>query len=184
VNKILYGFIFILISASSLSAYEKVFDAGTKVLSAGVMITGVYDGYGDTVLPPLNISFDYGVKFRENVPVSFGGMIAYARDSYDIGNSGDKCYYDYYFLGFRSAFHFTEMLKVDYLDLYAGIIAGHEFVNHDYSSSGSSYNPKGSRFIAGGYGGARYYLTNNIAAFSEIGLGGLGFLNVGVAYKF
>jgi hypothetical protein len=180
----------LICGAQNSFAYEKVFDNGSKIIQGGIIVTGVDDGYGEnTLVPPLNIAFDYGAKFHDNIPVSFGGMIAYARDSHTekAGGVEYKWVYDYFFIGFRGAFHFTEIVKVDYLDLYAGIIAGWEFVDDSYSSSNkssfNSYKAKGDRFTAGLFAGVRYYLTKNVGIFSELTFGGPGLLNIGAAFK-
>jgi hypothetical protein len=75
----------------------------------------------------------------------------------------------------RGAYHFGEFIKNDQLDLYAG-------AELFFSLSG------GTGTIFSIYPGARYYFSDNIGAFSEIGLAFSGDattqLRLGVAFKF
>lgn len=181
----------IIIFPAGSDAYQKAFDDEIKIAQAGVVLTGVAGGYGEDILfPPLNLTLEYGKIFNRNVPLSFGVTAAYARDYHTekAGGAEYKWTYDYWFLAFRSAFHFTEIVSIDNLDLYAGIVAGWIFADYNFESSNnsqlSSYKAKGDRFTAGLFAGARYYLTKNIALFGEISIEGLGLINIGASMKF
>lgn len=76
----------------------------------------------------------------------------------------------------RGAYHFGEFIKNDQLDLYAG-----SEIFFALSGGGS-----GATFTI--FPGARYYFSDNIGAFSEIGLAFSGDattqLRLGIAFKF
>jgi hypothetical protein len=91
-------------------------------------------------------------------------------------------------IGARGAYHFP--LDNDKLDLYLGAMISYNIVTFKYTntdpyyynfySSGWSY----PSFVGfSGYGGIRYYLSDNFGLNAELGYG-VAYLTLGVSYKF
>jgi hypothetical protein len=71
---------------------------------------------------------------------------------------------------------------VDKLDVYAGLTLGWEIGSWSSSDYDIRYDDY-SNFYYGFQGGARYFFTNNLGAFAELGFG-LTYVKAGLAIKF
>lgn len=82
--------------------------------------------------------------------------------------------------------HFTGIDKEN-LDLYAGLMASYNLLNYSYEdNSGFNSGNTGNFGNAAGltlFAGARYYFSDNLAAFAELGYG-VAYLNLGISLKF
>jgi len=156
---------------------------------------GFNSSYRYTVTPPISLSLDYGITKN----VSIGGLFAFtkAKLTYDGNNwHSNNGYYDYrdtyswsyYIVGVRAAFHFSEYIKVENLDLYGGIMLGNNFAVYKYTTTDPYYNHNSGTyssqggFIWGLYAGGRYMFTEKIGVFGEFGYG-LTYGNVGLNIK-
>ncbi|MCU0849347.1 MAG: hypothetical protein MUD12_15805 [Spirochaetes bacterium] len=151
----------------------------------------LFSAKGSAVVPTLNLSGEYRFNASPKVPVSVGGAFGYART--EFGKSWMKAYYNYYAFGLKSAFYFNGLLDLKNVDLYAGVLLGGVAVGGSGRWLGVKISGR-NVFIAGapdddGYfliglnGGVRYYVTEKVGIFLEMGFG-LGYLNAGVAFKF
>ncbi|MBS1580157.1 MAG: hypothetical protein JST29_10995 [Bacteroidetes bacterium] len=82
-------------------------------------------------------------------------------------------------IGARGAYHFN--IASDKFDLYGTFTLAYfktSYKNNYFSSEGGTYWGFGA--------GGKYYFSNNIGAFAELGFGATDFsnLNIGVAFKF
>jgi len=175
-----------------VSAQIDAFNNGDMIINVGVGI-GTYINHnlklssGDVLfneynysmtIPPITGSFEYGVLdlFDGKGGVGIGGYLAYilfkGRDrnhTVNDFNLGD------FIIGPRGLFHYQ---FVDKLDTYAGVMVGYDIVS--YSQAGAA---EGSKFCSAFFVGARYYITNNIGVFGELGYG-VSPLQLGLCYKF
>ncbi len=173
-----------LLAKPDLKTYPDAFSKDDIAIQVGLglMHTGVY---GDTVVPPICVSMDFA-KPIGGLPFSIGGYVGYAQseDEYSFFTYSVKWTYTYYILGARVAYHFN--FKVKNLDTYAGILTGYSVVSVEEETSGYAYasgSSEGSFFNVGGFAGARYFFTSNLAGFAEIGYG-VSILSFGLTYKF
>ena len=168
---------------------QDIFVKGEKVFHAGLGI-GSYlggSGYSSTV-PPLLVSAEYGVTDAllddDKGYIGIGGYLAYSANKQDFllngSNYGWK--YSYVILGARGAFHYQ---FVDKLDTYAGLMLGYNAVSasHFGDKSQSLVAASSSGLAFSSFIGARYYFTDKIGAFGELGYG-IAALELGVAIKF
>ncbi len=152
-KKLILLFVVVLLAFSASAQSE--FAKGDKVISLGIGL--------DSYRIPVTLTGEYCVMdgIIEKGSIGIG---AYAGAGFTWWS-----YYSssiYFFGGLRGAFHYT---FIDKLDTYAGISLGI-----------SSYY---SHWInGGGYLGARYYMSEKMAFFGELGYG-LGLATVGVAFK-
>ena len=165
-----------LIGSVSLANAQEVFHKGTTAINAGI---GLGSYYNSLSIPPLSVSLDYGVADNlingNNGSISVGGFAGYAASSYS--SSVYKTTYSYISLGGRGAFHYQFAPK---LDTYAGLMLSYDIVSSNYDAFANYI--KGSRVDWSIFLGTRYYFTEKIGAFAELGYGFYN-LNLGVTFK-
>lgn len=178
IKKVLFAAL-ALAGSVSLANAQEIFQTGTKAVNVGVGLGGTLAG---TTIPPLSVSFDYGVKDNlingENGSISAGGYIGYTASSIDFGVS--KLRTSYAILGARGAFHYQFIPK---LDTYAGIMLGYNISSSSWSGTVVDGVKSYGGFAYSTYAGARYFFKENIGAFAELGYG-IAYLNLGVTCKF
>lgn len=187
------AFILVFLLSLLCGAYPaaKTAAQGDFVFQAG-MGFGLYNAEGDLQVPPLSITGEYIKYFNKMFPVSFGGIIAYART--DIKTATPFGYWvttnTYGIVGFRASMHFSKLITQlpPELDLYAGGLLGWAFASVDENpapGTPESYpapRSKGSYFLPGLYAGSRYYFTPRFGIFGEAGFG-TGYITLGITTK-
>lgn len=182
-------FIFLIIGLPLCGYAEGGFvETHTKFLQVGVG----YDLHGrfyDVQVPPLHVAFDYCVRVAPKAPLSFGAVLAYARSEHQVWDA----HYNFFAFGVRAAYHFTDFVKVDRLDLYAGIVlggvgvSGHEqgwyYKFNKFFVSVPKYYHDDGYFLGGVYAGVRYFFTKNVGVFSELGYG-ISYITGGICFTF
>jgi hypothetical protein len=165
---------------------QTIFSEGDRVVNVGI---GLGDYYGSeySFTIPISGSFEYGVKdnlFDEKSSLGVGGYLAYAsnKSTYHYDNSGVYGWeYSHFILGARGLLHYQ---FVDKLDTYAGLMLGYDVVSSSaYGNSLNNTSATGSGFGFSLFVGGRYYFSENIAAFAELGYG-IAALQLGIAFKF
>ncbi|MBX3105300.1 MAG: hypothetical protein BWX95_01912 [Bacteroidetes bacterium ADurb.Bin141] len=139
-------------------------------------------GYGWTVLPSINLSYDHG--FFENVgpgTIGIGGIIGIKNRYYKYGN-GDKYTDNSVIVGVRGTYHLTLLAdKNNKFDPYGGVFLGVRIrnTNDRYWDETHSYvNPTSGLFV-----GAKYNFVPNFGAFAEVGYD-ISFLKLGLNLNF
>jgi hypothetical protein len=159
------------------------FKSGDNVLSLGLGIGSSlgHSGYSSQ-MPGFSLSYEHG-QWDVDGPgnISLGGYIGFKSFKYENIYYTEKL--NYTIIGIRSAYHFN-MIKVDHLDVYGGLMLSYNIASYSFSGSdiytGSEDDNSMSLSL---YCGARYYLSSNMAAFMELGYG-VSILNIGGSYKF
>ena len=155
-KKFLLG-VLALLGTTGLAQAQDVFGKGDKMINLGL---GLGSSFGSLSLPPISASFDYGVADNlingDNGSISVGAQVGFAGSKY--ANIG--------LFGARGAFHYQFAPK---LDTYAGLMLGYNYVNWKtgYDASFYSYDSFGYNVFIG----ARYFFTDKIGAFAELGYG-------------
>ena len=161
-------FAFLLITGLAItSSYAQSYNKGDNLLNVGA-------GFGGGFGTPIGLSFEHG--FTDNI--SAGAYVAYASTSQNYGFS--KASYTYILTAARASYHFD--LGVDKLDPYIGAILGYNIVSAKWTGVAVPGANAGA-VIYGGHAGARYYVSDKIALFGEVGYG-VGTLNAGISFKF
>jgi len=112
-------------------------------------------------------------EFGVTEVISVGGYLAFSGTNY-LGFRRNSLV-----IGGRGAYHFNELLTLpDELDLYAGLGLYYEIVSSDLDG----YIGPGNRLLFGVHLGGRYYFTDNIGAFAELG-SAVSVLQLGVTIK-
>ena len=163
------------------------FEEGTNALNLGIGIGSVYSfgagyfGGSSSVSPALSISYERGIRPIGPGVLGIGGFVGYQGASYDLGG-GDKIKYSDILVTVRGAFHYPVTPE---FDAYGGVGVGIRHGSTSYDGpffedfSSSSYND----FVTGVFVGGRYFFTDNIGAFGEVGYD-QSFLKVGLTAKF
>ena len=205
-KKIIRGFVGILFFATfaigSASAFDPMNRAEGIQDSSVFVNAGVgfptkeffraidYGRYFKTHIPPLVAAVDF--RLPVNVPLSVGAH--FSIDTYDeITARPDGInihgYGQYFNIGARAAWHFD--FGVKNLDTYAGIVLGIELSHQQGSvtNRNNAFPPRNfeettSNFFGGGHIGARYFFTNTIGMFAEVGYNNASLATLGLALKF
>lgn len=187
--------ILISIVTITIAAQAQEFHNGTQVISAGMGIGSNWGLHNGTQTPAISVAYEQGMWDIDGPGViSLGAYVGHKSFKYKYNNPfywyNQKL--SYTILGLRSAFHFN-MIDVDKLDLYAGAMLSFNIAKyktesgyhhseyahfHDSNLDGSYGSNLGLSF----YAGARYYFTDNLAVFGELGYG-VSYLNLGIAFK-
>lgn len=191
-------------SGASSSGGGKAFNESTKVLNLGVGFLGAYyyrynhaQGYSYRQSPSFNISYEQGLGKKAGPGViGLGLYLGYQSATLQYDNyyyKGVPYYYRhtwrYTTIAARGAYH-ADALTSDKGELYFGALLGLQIRSYSFSSNSpdpdiryyqlneGSVIPVGSVFVGG-----RYYLSNNLGMFGEIGYG-VTYLTLGLSVKF
>jgi len=171
-----------LTMSMTAQAQMPTFNNGDNLVSFGIGFGGYYTGafYNNaSSIPAISFYYEKCVKdnlFDDKSSLGIGGMVGYTSakwsDYWKVSNT---------VIGVRGALHYA---FVDKLDTYAGLMLGYNIVSWNYYSSwiGGSSNSS-SAVVLSGFLGARYYFTDNVAAFAEVGYG-VANINLGLSLKF
>lgn len=179
-----------LIVFTTTTAWSQTFEKGTKVASLGIGIGSSLGSFNySTQIPGISVMYEQGIAEAGNVGIiGLGGYVGYKSFSWE-NNSGtfeSKSRWNYTIIGVRGAMHFTG-IKAENIDLYAGLMASYNLLNYSYEdNSGFNTGNTGNFGNTAGltlFAGARYYFSDNLAAFAELGYG-VAYLNLGLALKF
>ena len=174
-NKIFFSLVLSLLLAGGQS-FGQAFQKGDKLVNLGVGLVGL----------GVNATAEYGIT--ENIGI--GAFAGYERNSYGyaFGTLGGDYTRSEITIGARGAFHAGELLKLDAkFDPYVAAGIGVNIYTDpfwDYNFNTNNYQSKSFLrptflFRLGG----RYYFSEKMAAFGEIGTGG-SWLSGGISFKF
>jgi hypothetical protein len=182
----------------ALISFGISFAANSQTIKVGTLIGDLGFGFGwpisyynqinsPSAIPVISLSAEQGVYEVPDLGVlTVGGIIGYksASESYDlIGLPGKETWNDF-LIAVKGNFHLT-VFHINNIDPYAGIALGGriELANTPVGLyGGSNANTTNGYVLVAVYLGCRYYFTNNLAVFGELGYG-LGDLTLGVSYK-
>ncbi|KAA5542508.1 hypothetical protein [Adhaeribacter rhizoryzae] len=154
-------------------------DGGRSInVNAGIGL-GVYNAGG----LPIGASVEVGIK--DNIAV--GGFVDYARYGRNWG--GYRWSYNFLYFGARGSYHLGDLLKElgmseDKFDPYAGLSLGIRTASYKDNVGIENYDsPYSSASVfLGGHVGTRYYFSDKIGGFGEVGYG-VSALRLGVTFK-
>ncbi|MBO2010803.1 outer membrane protein [Hymenobacter negativus] len=164
------------------------FGVGTNALNLGIGLGSRYNygsgffGGSSSVSPAISLSYERGFMPLGPGVLGLGGLVAYQGASYDLGG-GDKWKYTDIVVMLRGAFHYPVNEK---FDAYGGLGLGVRHAGVSFSGSsiyGSLGSASATEFAAGLFVGGRYFFTESIGAFAELGYDQT-YLKVGLSAKF
>lgn len=171
------------------------FEEGDNVLGVGVGILGGYNvgwsGSDYSQTPAINLHFDHGMGELGPGTWGLGGYVGYKSASYKARYLNYYNYdyrYTWLIIGARGTWHYNEWHGNDKLDTYGGVMLAYRGVSYkdktDYGAYGnlSYYNYSGSGLGFSGFLGARYFFSDKIGAYGELGYG-LTALQLGLSVR-
>ena len=183
---------------SVIFAGAQALEKGNSALNIGIGFGSGY-GYGgaSTVVPPVHVSYDYIIT-DEIGPgrIGVGALVGYSSGKYEFPSYFGSGKYGIntssFVIGGRGTYHFN-FIKNDKLDLYAGVMLGYNVGSAKYYFD-SSISPATQSILSGagvtyggivfgGFVGARYFFTEKIGAFVELGYS-IAYFNLGLTAKF
>jgi hypothetical protein len=176
----------IIVSQSTVKA--QAFKNGDMVGNLGVGFGWYGYGYGTTSLPAFSLSIEKGIKDLENIgPLSIGGIVGFKHASYAWNSAYSDYGWNDIIIAARGAIHY-DLFKVSKLDTYGGVALGLrlESYSHYIPNSSFQYEKAHTNYTHGLFAlyiGGRYYFSDKLAGFGELGYG-LGYLTLGLSYKF
>jgi len=195
---------FNLPAQSKSSSGGKCFDENSHVLNLGIGFgSRAYYNYGRglgwsyRVTPALSLSYEQALK-KPLGPglLGLGGYFGFQRATYkydDYYYNGTRYYYShnwtYMFLAVRGAYH-ADALTFEKGELYFGASLGLRIQTYKYETNSPdpnrNYYSLSEGSIYPGYSlfvGGRYYFTNSIGVFGELGYG-ISYFTAGLSFKF
>jgi hypothetical protein len=161
--------------------YPGPIEKGSFLIDIG---TGLgFSSYGKMVVPPLFASVDYALPIG-GIPFTVGGFFGFT------ARRDERFYGDYKYTGyaFGGRFGYHPDLGVKNLNVYAvGGLGWYIFKGVYESKGGYSYpytDEDYSTFYFSADIGVRYFFTNNVGIFAEVGWSWLTVLKAGLALQF
>jgi hypothetical protein len=173
--------LFLVAVCMTIMTYAQPFQQGTTAINAGIGLGTALGGLG-TARPAVSLSLDHGKWAVGGLGViSLGGYVG--NTGYKYTSVGYNAKWNYFVVGARGAYHYNGFENVPDLDVYGGVMLGYNIVK--YSSNGNDEylaNSYGSGIGFSGFLGGRWFFSDNIGAYAELGYG-VSTLNVGVTFK-
>ncbi|MGN6533026.1 MAG: hypothetical protein ACTHK0_14890 [Ginsengibacter sp.] len=161
-----------LVATDSLTAQP--FLKGTNILSAGIGLGSSLGSYSrSSQTPALSLSYEKGVwDIGGPGVISLGAYAGRKSYKYSVSTYTEK--WGYTIIGVRSAYHYNG-IDNNKFDVYGGVMLSYNILNYSYKDeSGNNINGGGNYGSGTGftlYVGGRYFFSDNIAAFAELGYG-------------
>lgn len=188
IKTILYIAAIVLMSPVVSNAQS--FVKGTQVISAGLGLGSDTWATNSSGRPAISVNYEKGMwEIGGPGVISLGGYLGNTGWKYSASAGGysftQKA--NYTVIGARSAYHYGG-LNNDKFDLYGGAMLSYNIVSYSYTDNDPSNDGYGVDAASSGldfsiYAGGRYYFSDNLGVFAELGYG-ISTLNLGVSYKF
>jgi hypothetical protein len=166
----------IVFSATFVSGQSR-YTKGDVLVNAGVGLGYYYAGG-----VPLLLSAEWAV----NDVISVGPYLGYTSYNYNYGFVGTRYRYRYTFfdIGVRGSYHFSELFEIrdERIDVYGGAFLGFVVSNFSSNFGGDYDDPYAGGLRLGIHVGARYYFTEKLAGYGELGYG-IAPLSLGLTFK-
>jgi hypothetical protein len=173
-------------------AFAEWYDSSAPGIDESKVLINAGVGYGLSVytmgIPPISVGVDFKLPIK--LPITVGGMAAFSTWGYSVSygpNRDIDVTYSNIGFGVRGAYHFN---FVKNLDTYAGLTLGYVIQTADikygsgYDNAGVKPSYDGVSFLLYSFNiGARYFFTNNIGAYLEVGYSALQLASIGLSIK-
>jgi hypothetical protein len=172
---------------SMKSVSDRSFGKGSNALNLGVGFGLDYNyGYSSNQLsqtPAMSLSYMHGVGNAGPGAISIGGVLGYKSITWKDGS--ESATWRNIYVGARGAFHYG--FHCPKLDTYAGLGLGVRVVSYTDSYNGNglsqSQTNSGSQAELSSFIGARYFFSDKIGAFTELGYD-MSYLKLGLSARF
>ena len=160
----------------SLNSYSqaKAYKQGDNLINIGVGVNSSLGGI------PIGAISEYGITKE----ISVGGSIDYWSSSVNYSSLKEK--FKVLYLGLRGSYHANEVLKIksEKADIYGGASLGYKSFKWSDNLGGSNSGSISNGIYLGIYIGGKYYFTEGISVFAELGAGGASYGRIGIGFNF
>jgi hypothetical protein len=164
-----------------LTSIAQAFENGDNVISVGLGLGGSYRGIHYSSTPAISAQYEHG-NWDVGGPgvISLGAFLGFKSYRHEEFGYSEK--WNLTVIGIRSAYHYNG-IDAEELDVYGGLMLSYDIVSYS-NTFPSHYNYGGysSGLGLSIYIGGRYYFTDNVAGFLELGYG-ISYATIGVAFK-
>ena len=180
-KKVICGLVLVFMTATGAFAQSKWYNSYSPSIEKSKALVNAGIGFGNIGagrsmgIPEITASVDFKLK---KIPITIGGMGAFRTSSYPIVGYDDALTYTNIGFGVRGMYHFNFAKK---LDTYAGMTLG--YVIDKASGAGSSIFSGVSFFLWGFDIGGRYFFTNRMGVYFELGVNFLHIGSAGLTFK-
>lgn len=162
------GFVCVgMLFLSSTNSSAQPFTKGDMVINAGIGLGTTYS-WGAGLGLPIGGGLEYGITDLETGSIGIGGTFGY------VGGTG----LDIIYIGGKGSYHYP-LEDNDDLDLYGGLSLLYRSFSWD---SGYGFGASSGGMVVGFHLGGRYYFSDNIGGYAEIG-NNWAWLNAGLVFK-
>ena len=174
--------VLILVASIVVSAQAQPFQKGTTAANVGIGLGTALGGLG-SARPAISISVDHGFwDIGGPGVITLGGYLGNTGYKYDA--LGYTAKWNYLIIGARGAYHYNGFTDLPNLDVYGGAMLGYNIVSYKSEGGGTDLsNNYGSGLGLSGFVGGRWFFTDHIGAYAELGYG-VSVLALGVTCKF
>ena len=143
----------------------------------------------------LNVGLGLGYYYASGVPllasaefavtdvISVGPYLGFTSHTRRWG-TGTDWRYTFFDIGVRGSYHFSELFEIrnEQVDVYGGLFLGYLISNYSGDPIFGTYDPYPDVFRLGLHVGARYFFSEKVAGYGELGYG-VAPLALGVTFK-
>lgn len=160
----------VMVFSASFASGQARYDKGDVLLNAGIGLGYYYAGG-----VPLLLSGEFAV----NDVISVGPYFGYTSYNWGYGSGYNLTFLDF---GVRGSYHFSELFGInnEAVDVYGGAFLG--YVVSTYPKEIRSLDPYPGAFRLGIHAGIRYFFTEKVAGYAELGAG-IAPLSLGASFK-
>ena len=167
-----------LVFSATFASAQGRYTKGDVLLNAGIGL-GYYYAGGVPVL--------LSGEFTVNDVITVGPYLGYTSYNYNYGwfGSGYRFRYTFFDIGVRGSYHFNELFEIrdEKFDVYGGLFLGYVISSYSGDDFNGAYSdPYGGALRLGIHAGARYFFSENIAGYGELGYG-IAPLSLGLTFK-
>lgn len=166
--------------AAFTHAQGQQFQLGSNAVNVGVGFGTALSGLG-TGRPAISASYEHGLWEAGPGVIGLGAYAGLTGYTYKTEGYTQK--WNYTVIGVRGAYHYHGFTSVPQLDPYGGVMLGYNIVSYSATGDYTGPNTYGSGLGFSLFLGSRWFFSDNLAAFAELGYG-VSVLNAGIAFKF
>jgi len=165
----------LMVFSATLASAQGRYDKGDVLLNAGIGLGYYYAGG-----VPLQVSAEWAV----NDLISVGPYFGYTSYNHNVAFFGEKWRYTFIDIGVRGSYHFNEIFEInnEQVDVYGGAFLGFLISSFSGETFSGYDDPYSGGLRLGIHAGARYYFTEKVAGYGELGYG-IAPLSLGVTFK-
>lgn len=166
--------VIVMVFSASFASGQGRYDKGDFLLNAGIGLGYYYAGG-----VPLLVSGEWAV----NDVITVGPYLGYTSYSYRWAGYG-RWKYNFIDIGVKGSYHFNEVFEItdERIDVYGGLSLGYLISSYSGDDFFGVNDPYPDVFRLGIHIGARYFFTEKVAGFGELGYG-VAPLALGVTFK-